>query len=398
MRARDGLTRRQALGAASAIGVAGAAWAVGLPRGAGSALPAPLADAIGSTSVVSALAATCSVTPEKTEGPFWVDEGLERSDITGGETGVPLTLTFYVYNEEDGCSPVEGAVVDIWHANALGEYSDINSNMQSDVTTGQTWLRGYQVSDSDGKVVFETIFPGWYQGRAIHIHARVRFFDGTSTTYDFTSQVFFDPTIEQQVKQTSPYTSNTQSFTANSSDSIYANDSTLIVPLTGNTSDGYAGTGGFGLTGVPSSNTGDSGVGSGNGSGSGGSGSSSGSSSTSGSSSGSSSGTTTTDSAVSAKLLAKHWHRNRLGKRTLWVTVSTKETVSIRGRLYRSDRLIGHKSRSKATKGHRVLKIPVGRHVHAGKARLKLVLKDRHGNDKTIRRTVHVPHKLKRKG
>ena len=158
------ITRRQAIGAAGAGGIAFL-----IAGRAGGALE--LGDG-----VAQAASATCVMTPVKTEGPFFVDEKLNRSRITsnadgsGEQAGTALALTMYVFDAAADCAPVAGAQVDIWHTNADGQYSDVAQNG----TDGQDWLRGYQVTDAEGKVRFDTIWPGWYQGRAVHIHFKVR--------------------------------------------------------------------------------------------------------------------------------------------------------------------------------------------------------------------------------
>src|SRR3954447_211313 len=131
-------------------------------------------------------------TPTVTEGPYWVDEKLFRSDIrtdpsTGvARTGIPLALTIKVQNlSSSGCAPLSGAYVDIWHCDAKGIYSDESSynpggGTGTVVTTGQKFLRGYQITDDNGRVQFTTIYPGWYSGRTIHIHIRVRTYSGTT--------------------------------------------------------------------------------------------------------------------------------------------------------------------------------------------------------------------------
>jgi protocatechuate 3,4-dioxygenase beta subunit len=133
-------------------------------------------------------AVTCvASTPTVTEGPYWVDEKLFRSDIrtdptTGvARSGIPLTLTITVQNlsNSSSCSPLAGAYVDIWHCDAKGVYSDESTYNPGGGTgnvnkSGQKFLRGYQITDGNGQVTFTTIYPGWYSGRTIHIHFRVR--------------------------------------------------------------------------------------------------------------------------------------------------------------------------------------------------------------------------------
>jgi protocatechuate 3,4-dioxygenase beta subunit len=141
----------------------------------------------------------CVLTPEQTEGPYFVDVRLNRSDIRADvrsgpgagvvAAGVPLALALRVLDTGAGCRPVAGALVDIWHCDAAGVYSDaVDPGFDS---RGHTFLRGYQVSGSDGVLRFLTIYPGWYRGRAVHIHFKVR----TSTGGEFTSQLYFDEAV-----------------------------------------------------------------------------------------------------------------------------------------------------------------------------------------------------------
>ena len=158
------------------------------------------------TQRAEAAALACVLTPDKTEGPYFVDERLNRADIrvdpSNGsvQPGVPLRLTITVLDMDNACAPVAGAAVDIWHANAEGRYSDVSANG----TVGRKYLRGYQVTDANGAVQFTTVYPGWYSGRAIHIHFKIRKFDGSSTTYEFTSQIFFDESVNQAVLAEGP--------------------------------------------------------------------------------------------------------------------------------------------------------------------------------------------------
>lgn len=129
------------------------------------------------TGTAAETASTCVVKPEQTEGPYYVDTQLNRSDIREEREGIPLELTFNVSRVDEGnaaaCGPLAGALVDIWHCDALGEYSGVEDNAAGDFDTrGETFLRGYQVTDENGTARFTTIYPGWYQGRAVHIHLR----------------------------------------------------------------------------------------------------------------------------------------------------------------------------------------------------------------------------------
>jgi protocatechuate 3,4-dioxygenase beta subunit len=177
-----------------------------------------------------------------------VDSSIpERSDIRadtkdsgGTQSGLPLILTINVGSYSSGsCTPIENAQVHIWHCNAQGIYSDVQSY------TSQNFLRGYQYTDADGLVTFTTIYPGWYSGRAVHIHVKVRIFDSSgNVTTEATTQLFFDDTTSSAVySANSEYTRNNTRDTMNSTDSIYASeDPTLLVSLNGSSSTSYTGT------------------------------------------------------------------------------------------------------------------------------------------------------------
>lgn len=183
---------------------------------------------------------SCVVRPEVTEGPYYVEEDLVRSDIRSDPTtgtvkeGAPLVLTFNVSQVNSGsCAALEGATVEIWHCDADGQYSDVSD--RSFDTTGQKWLRGAQPTDASGKATFTTIYPGWYRGRAVHIHFKVH--AGSSKV--FTSQLFFDDALSDQVFTQAPYAAKGQRDQLNSSDNIYKEQLLLTTTKSG---DGYAAT------------------------------------------------------------------------------------------------------------------------------------------------------------
>ena len=136
----------------------------------------------------------CVVVPQQTEGPYFVDEKLLRSDIradssTGAvKAGAPLALAIKVsqVTPEGGCAPLPGAQVDLWQCDAMGAYSDVTDKLFD--TKGQKFLRGHQITDAAGGVKFVTIYPGWYPGRAVHIHFKVRTSPAGTQAYEFTSQ------------------------------------------------------------------------------------------------------------------------------------------------------------------------------------------------------------------
>ena len=174
-----------------------------------------------STSAAAAAVApapTCVVKPELTEGPYFVDEKLNRSDIridpsnNSTKPGAVLKLNFRVsrVGSNGACTALTGANVDVWHCDAGGLYSDVSANQ----TVGQNFLRGYQTTDANGACAFTTIYPGAYQGRAVHIHFKIRM--GNQT---FTSQLFFDDSFTNTVYASSPYKSGSR--TLNSQDDIF---------------------------------------------------------------------------------------------------------------------------------------------------------------------------------
>ena len=186
--------------------------------------------------------AGCLVSPEQTEGPFFVDEKLNRSDIRidpadgSISQGVPLQLVLQVNQVSNNkCTPLSGASVDVWHCDALGSYSDVRDNAGSPVadTRGKKFLRGYQITDASGKVEFQTIYPGWYRGRNVHIHYKVRTDPKSEVGHEFTSQLFFDEAITDQVHALAPYARKGRRDTSNSSDGIFRRGgSDLMLQLT----------------------------------------------------------------------------------------------------------------------------------------------------------------------
>lgn len=385
------ITRRTAIGAAGAGGVALLfAGIKGTPSG-------KLLDALG-PEVADAAAGTCTLTPAKTVGPYFVDEKLNRSDVRANtsdgavQAGVPLTLTLQVFDADDGCAPVQGATVDIWHANASGLYSDESANG----TAGQNWLRGYQTTDADGLVTFTTIYPGWYTGRAVHIHFKVRVYDGATETLEFTSQLFFTDAMNTSVFTTySPYKERAQKTpdTTDGTDNIYGSDgaSLLLTPVAnggGFSADfsvgvsqttsqignnGAGGPGGPPPTGTPTPAPTATAT----------------PSATTSPTTSSDTTTTTGDTVVNAVLKSTGMIRTVLGTRQLKLTIKASESVRATAKLSRGGKTVATR-KAMLAKGTRALKVTIPDSSKAGAAKLKLTLADAAGNSKSYTRTVHI--------
>jgi protocatechuate 3,4-dioxygenase beta subunit len=207
------LTRRRALQLAGGLGLT--AFVAACTKNSGS----PAASSSPTTEAAAATAAPdCVLMPELTEGPYYLDLDLVRSDITGDRPGLPLDLRVTVV-DADACEPVEGAAVDVWHCDAGGAYSGVQG------AEGETFCRGVQMTDADGVAEFRTVFPGWYTGRAVHVHLKVQV-DGDQT---HTGQLFFDPEVTSAVYAREPYAERGEPDVPNSSDDIYAQSGGVTV-------------------------------------------------------------------------------------------------------------------------------------------------------------------------
>jgi protocatechuate 3,4-dioxygenase beta subunit len=191
----------------------------------------------------------CIVAPTETEGPFpypggEINNPLQRADVKGGMTGVPLDITFIVVNTNSSCAVVPNARVDIWHCNKDGYYSGYGSQpgyLGTQSYTGQTWLRGYQLADTAGKVTFNTIYPGWYAGRSTHIHMEVY----VGGVLKKTTQITFPETISDAVHVSTLYVAHGTNTTRNTADGVFGDSATDLanetVALTGSVAAGYSG-------------------------------------------------------------------------------------------------------------------------------------------------------------
>ncbi len=204
---------------------------LGLLGGAGAAfISAPTLARLGFlqqlTPTPTPAAATCVARPQLTEGPYFVENMLNRSDIRTNSAddalseGKRLRLVFKVTElNQAACVPIEGAQVDVWHCDAAGVYSGVEDPGFN--TQASDFLRGYQLTDETGAAQFITIVPGWYSGRAVHIHFKIRTDPQAEAGYEFTSQLFFDPEMIETIYQEAPYAAKGLADTPNSRDNIY---------------------------------------------------------------------------------------------------------------------------------------------------------------------------------
>ena len=260
---RSGVSRRAVIQtgatAATALGIA----AVGTRQlvSAQDASPSPSPAGSATTGTTTSCVA---LTPELTEGPYYVDEALVRRDIVDDREGLPLALTINVIDAV-ACTPLADAAVEVWHCDARGYYSGISGNNPGSDSSAEEiataaesmFLRGIQITDADGAVTFDTIYPGWYQGRTVHIHMKVRIagevdaeetYEGGTTAH--TGQLFFEDAISDAVFGTDAYANRPEDErTGNDEDNIlgdHGDDPEFLVAITPVDPDdltaGYTGT------------------------------------------------------------------------------------------------------------------------------------------------------------
>jgi protocatechuate 3,4-dioxygenase beta subunit len=225
------LSRREVLALMGAVSVSAtaAACAPGSTASGSAGATAGASSGAGATALATATAAavasslpSCVVVPELTEGPYYVDEKLDRSDIridtADGSVSEGAVLRIdWVVSQVDGnaCIPLEGILVDVWHCDALGNYSDVAGE------EGHDYLRGYQHTDANGRATIVTIYPGWYSGRAVHIHFKIRTEPGAASGFEFTSQLYFDDELSRSVFGTGVYAGKGTQDVMNANDGIY---------------------------------------------------------------------------------------------------------------------------------------------------------------------------------
>jgi protocatechuate 3,4-dioxygenase beta subunit len=209
------LSRRNSLLAIGGLAAAAAGWRAD-EAGAG-----PAAVASGAVS--------CVLTPEMIEGPYYLPDEAVRRNITEGRPGERLALRLTVVSVSS-CKPIASAKVDVWHADASGAYSGVQGN------TG-TFMRGIQPTNAHGLALFDTVYPGWYTGRAVHIHVKVHL--GGNVVH--TGQLFFPDTLTDAVYAKSPYSNRPSRDTRNANDSIFRNGGSRSMLHVTRVGSGYVG-------------------------------------------------------------------------------------------------------------------------------------------------------------
>ena len=189
---------------------------------------------------------SCVVTPEQMDGPYFTDARLNRSDIRSDPAdksvreGMPLNLVLRVSSFGGaGCVSLAGAMVDVWHCDAAGAYSDARDPGFD--TVGKKFLRGYQVTDAGGAVRFTTVYPGWYEGRAVHIHFKVPAAAGAGRGHEFSSQLYFDEAVTDRVHARAPYSARGRRTQRNSEDGMFRRGGSRLMLALTETGGGYTG-------------------------------------------------------------------------------------------------------------------------------------------------------------
>jgi protocatechuate 3,4-dioxygenase beta subunit len=245
------LKRRDALRLLGAMGVLGLSGC----NGSGSSSTTTSSSSASSsgtaantaTSTSTSTAGSCVLTATETEGPYPLlailsNSSIVRQDITEGKTGVPLTLTLTLEDSSNNCAAISGAAIYIWHCDKDGVYSGYSGQTGGVDSTGDTFLRGIQVTDSNGQVTFTTIYPGWYAGRITHIHVQVYINDKLTVSAIATTQLAFPLATTTAVYNSSLYSAHGQntSVTSFAADNVFSDGtSTEMLSISGDTSAGY---------------------------------------------------------------------------------------------------------------------------------------------------------------
>ncbi|MFF1440863.1 intradiol ring-cleavage dioxygenase [Streptomyces sp. NPDC058295] len=231
------ITRRRALAVTGGTVAAGGLAVAGYQSAFADTAADDGASASASAASTSTSSSCMTLMTSVTEGPYYLDGALVRKDITEGKNGVPLTLRLTVVDATDGCTPVSGAAVEIWHCDAWGYYSGYTTanpggsapaeSEDGSTADDDTYLRGYQIANANGVVKFETIFPGWYTPRTCHIHLKVHTGgqkeDGTyeGGKVNYTGQLFFPDAAAEEIFTLEPYSKHSGSYTTLDNDMVY---------------------------------------------------------------------------------------------------------------------------------------------------------------------------------
>jgi protocatechuate 3,4-dioxygenase beta subunit len=167
----------------------------------------------GGPAAIASGAVSCVLTPEQTEGPYYIPKEKLRRNITEGRPGVPLVLRLFVVDAST-CRPIKGAAVDIWHADAAGVYSGFGAG-----SGNRTFMRGIQKTNAKGRARFRTVYPGWYRGRTVHIHVKVH----VAGNVVHTGQLYFPDSLTDRVFRRRPYSRRPNRTTRNVDDFVFAN-------------------------------------------------------------------------------------------------------------------------------------------------------------------------------
>jgi protocatechuate 3,4-dioxygenase beta subunit len=189
-------------------------------------------DASAGPAAVASGLVSCVLTPEQTEGPYFLEGDRIRRNVTEGRKGVPLALRLGVVDVST-CKPIKGAAMDIWHCDATGVYSGVAQQG----TESQTFLRGIQRTNARGVATFQTIYPGWYRGRTVHIHTRV--YLGENIVH--TGQLYFPDAVTDVVYRRSPYNARPNREPRNGGDSIFRNGGSKSLLKLTKSGSGYIG-------------------------------------------------------------------------------------------------------------------------------------------------------------
>jgi protocatechuate 3,4-dioxygenase beta subunit len=183
---------------------------------------------------------SCIVSPAETKGPFPIKtpSQLVLENIKSDRIGVALLINLTIENTSNNCAPLEGVLVDVWHCDKDGNYSEYGgTSMQQTNYTTVHFLRGRQTTNARGEVSFISIFPGWYQGRAPHVHVEVLTASGTSL---LVTQIAFPENVSSEVYSSTNYVAHGQADTSNTKDNVFSDSlADELATLTGNLTDGY---------------------------------------------------------------------------------------------------------------------------------------------------------------